>query len=356
MSRTSKNILAHSIAILLFAVVAMPLNAQQPTIELTQDMVNSTTAFLALLASDQKQKAAYSFNDEERLNWHFIPRTRNGISFNDLNNAQRQSATKVLHAFLSAKGYSKVEQIRGLENVLAEIEVNGRFVRDPDAYFITVFGDPSMSDTWAFRFEGHHISLHWTFVEGNGIASSPQFFGTNPAEVKQGAKAGLRVLAAEEDLARELAKSLSAPQQASAVLNVAAPRDIFTAAEVVISPLENTGIAYSSLNSTQQSLLMQLIEEVAAAQPGAIADERMERVRNNNTDDIKFTWIGGTEQGDAHYYRIQGVGFLIEYDNTQNDANHIHLVWREFDGDFGRDLIRLHYDNVAAEYGPGHTH
>ena len=355
MSKTKRKILTHCCLLLFLTGMARPIKAQQATIELTQSMVNSTAEFLSGLTPRQRELATYSFNDEERLNWHFIPRSRNGISINAMNSSQREAATSVIRSFLSAKGYSKVEQIRGLESVLADIEVNGRFVRDPDAYFLTVFGNPSMSDTWAFRFEGHHIALNWTFVEGNGIASSPQFFGSNPAEVRQGEKSGLRVLASEEDFARELVKSLTTQQQAAAILKVETPRDIYTAAEVEVSPLENTGIAYSSLNSMQQILLMRVIEEVASAQPDAIADERMRQIRDNSNV-IKFAWIGGLERGDAHYYRIQGAGFLIEYDNTQNDANHIHLVWRDFNGDFGRDLIRLHYDSVATEFGPGHNH
>jgi hypothetical protein len=330
-------------------------SAQQATIALTGDMVSSVTAFLNGLSAEQRTTASYGFDDQERLNWHFIPRSRNGLSINDMSDSQRELARQVMSTFLSARGYQKVGQIRSLESVLAEIEVNGRFVRDPDAYFFTVFGEPSLNGTWAFRFEGHHIALNWTFVEGSGIASSPQFFGSNPAEVRSGPRAGLRVLAAEEDLARQLAVSLDASQRDQAMLSVDVPGDIFTAAEDEVAPLESTGIAYGNLNSAQQLNLMNLIEEVANAQPDAVTAARMAQVRSGR-DAIRFTWIGGTGNADAHYWRVQGSDFLIEYDKTQNDANHIHLVWRDFDGDFGRDLIRLHYDAVAARFGPGHSH
>ncbi len=329
--------------------------AQQATISLTGDMVSTVTAFLNGLSAEQRATASYSFNDEERLNWHFIPRSRNGLSINEMNESQRELARQVMATFLSVRGYEKVGQIRSLESVLAEIEVNGRFVRDPNAYFFTVFGEPSLTGAWAFRFEGHHIALNWTFVEGSAIASSPQFFGSNPAEVRSGPRAGLRVLAAEEDLARQLAVSLDASQWNQAVLNVDVPGDIFTAAEDAVAPLESTGIAYGNLNSGQQLNLMNLIEEVASAQPDAVNAARMAQVRNGR-DAIRFTWIGGTGNADAHYWRVQGEDFLIEYDKTQNNANHIHLVWRDFNGDFGRDLIRLHYDAVAARFGPGHNH
>jgi hypothetical protein len=240
--------------------------------------------------------------------------------------------------------------------VLAEIEVNGRFDRDPELYFITVFGTPGLDNNWALRYEGHHLAYNWTFVRGVGIASSPQFFGSNPAEVKAGEKIGTRVLAAEEDIGRELVNSLNLSQQAKAVLQVEVPRDIFTAAEQEISPLENSGISYSELDSQQKRTLLSLVEELASMQPEAIAQLRMDSIRSAGLDGIKFTWIGGMERGDPHYYRLQGSNFLIEYDNTQNNANHIHLVWRDFVGDFGRDLIRMHYQAIASEFGSGHNH
>lgn len=349
------NLLKTCLAVYFLISHTVPVSAQQATITLTQEMVSSVDAFLNGLSTQQRDTATYGFNDEERLNWHFIPRSRNGLSFNDMNEAQRELADRTMSTFLSARGYDRISRIRSLESVLKEIEVNGRFVRDPDAYFLTVFGEPSLDGTWAFRFEGHHIALNWTFVEGNGIASSPQFFGSNPAQVRSGPRAGLRVFAAEEDLARQLVISMNAMQQQQAILEVEVPRDIFTAAEDEVTPFETTGIAFGNLNSNQQLNLMDLIEEVAGAQPDAVTAARMLQVRNGR-DDIRFTWIGGTGDADAHYWRVQGNDFLIEYDKTQNDANHIHLVWRDFDGDFGRDLIRLHYDTVAAQFGPGHRH
>ena len=141
-----------------------------------------------------------------------------------------------------------------------------------------------------------------------------------------------------------------------AVLPGEAPRDILTGAEKEIGPLDDAGIRYGDLSSQQKRQLISLIEEIAFAQPDAIAEERMAAIRQDGLDDVRFAWMGSTEVGEAHYYRVQGRGFLIEYDNTQNNANHIHLAWRDFDGDFGRDLIRMHYQAVAAEYGPGHQH
>ena len=344
----------------LISLIAMlcsqTLFAQHSHVELSQDILDASTSFMASLSDSQRRTATYDFDDAERLNWHFIPRDRNGVVLKELNRQQLIAARTLLQSLFSAKGFEKTENIRGLEAVLAEIEVNGRFVRDPDDYYITVFGTPTMDSSWALRYEGHHLAFNWTFVGGSGIASSPQFFGTNPAEVKAGPKQGTRVLAAEEDMARRLVKSLSRSQAAMAILDGEVPRDIFTSADKEITALDDLGVSYAALDSSQQQMLMELIEEVASAQATAVADARIRTIREEGLENIKFAWIGSTERGDAHYYRVQGPGFLIEYDNTQNNANHVHLVWRDFEGDFGRDLIRMHYDAIASEFGSGHLH
>jgi len=345
-----------NLIVFLLSTAAFSVNAQQSRIDLTQKMVDSTNSFLASLSAQQRNNGVYAFDDEERLNWHFIPRDRNGIPFRSMNEPQREAAENLLRTFFSAKGYQRAEAVRGLESVLAEIEVNGRFDRDPELYFITIFGTPGLNNDWALRYEGHHLAYNWTFVRGVGIASSPQFFGSNPAEVKAGENIGTRVLATEEDIARELVNSLNPNQQATAVLEAEVPRDIFTAAEKEISPLESSGISYSELDSQQKRTLISLVEELASMQPEVIAQQRMDSIRSAGLDGIKFTWIGGMERGDPHYYRLQGSNFLIVYDNTQNNANHIHLVWRDFAGDFGRDLIRMHYQAVASEFGSVHGH
>lgn len=342
------------IIVLFFSTLSV--SAQESRIDLTQRMVDATNAFVSSLSAQQRNNGIYAFDDEERFNWHFIPRDRKGVPFRSMNESQRSAAQDLLKTFFSAKGYQRAEAVRSLESVLAEIEVNGRFDRDPDLYFLTVFGDPSLDSNWALRYEGHHLAYNWTFVSGVGIASSPQFFGSNPAEVRAGNKAGTRVLAAEEDLGRDLVSSLSGDQKSAAILDIDVPGDIFTAAEKVISPLENSGVRYRDLDSRQKRMLIALIDELASMQPEIIADARMETIRSEGLDDIKFVWIGGTERGDPHYFRVQGASFLIEYDNTQNNANHIHLVWRDFAGDFGRDLIRMHYQAAASVYGSIHNH
>ena len=331
-------------------------SAQESRIDLTQRMVDVTNAFVSSLSIQQRNNGIYAFDDEERFNWHFIPRDRKGVPFRSMNESQRNAAQDLLKTFFSAKGYQRAEAVRSLESVLAEIEVNGRFDRDPELYFLTVFGTPSLDSNWALRYEGHHLAYNWTFVSGIGIASSPQFFGSNPAEVRAGNKVGTRVLAAEEDLGRDLVRSLSLDQKNETILDIEVPGDIFTAAEKEIEPLENSGIRYQDLDSRQKRMLITLINELASMQPDIIADARMEAIRSEGLDEIRFVWIGGIERGDPHYFRVQGASFLIEYDNTQNDANHVHLVWRDFAGDFGRDLISVHYQAAATGHGSTHNH
>ena len=342
--------------LLIVLVAVLPASAQQARIDLTQEMVEATNAFVSSLSVQQRNNGVYTFEDEERFNWHFIPRDRKGVPFRSMSDSQRAAAQNVLQTFFSAKGYQRAEAVRSLESVLAEIEVNGRFDRDPELYFLTIFGTPGLDSNWALRYEGHHLAYNWTFVSGMGIASSPQFFGSNPAEVRSGEKIGTRVLSVEEDLGRDLVSALSADQKKMAILDLEVPGDIFTAAEKEITRLENSGISYSELNSRQKRMLIALIDELASMQSEVIAEARMASIRSEGLEDIKFVWIGGIERGDPHYYRVQGSSFLIEYDNTQNNANHIHLVWRDFTGDFGRDLIRMHYQAAANGFGATHNH
>ena len=342
--------------LLIVLVAVLPASAQQARIDLTQEMVEATNAFVSSLSVQQRNNGVYTFEDEERFNWHFIPRDRKGVPFRSMSDSQRAAAQNVLQTFFSAKGYQRAEAVRSLESVLAEIEVNGRFDRDPELYFLTIFGTPGLDSNWALRYEGHHLAYNWTFVSGMGIASSPQFFGSNPAEVRSGERIGTRVLSVEEDLGRDLVSALSADQKKMAILDLEVPGDIFTAAEREITRLENSGISYSELNSRQKRMLIALIDELASMQSEVIAEARMASIRSEGLEDIKFVWIGGIERGDPHYYRVQGSSFLIEYDNTQNNANHIHLVWRDFTGDFGRDLIRMHYQAAANGFGATHNH
>jgi hypothetical protein len=302
-------------------------------------MAKAANAFLATLDSAKRAKASLPFNSEERLNWNFVPRERQGVPIKQMSSEQRRAALTLLRSSLSARGFTKVDTILHLEEVL--FAKSGSSIRDPDLYYFTVFGEPSEQAAWGWRYEGHHVSLNWTVVDGR-LASTPQFLGANPADVRDGPQSGTRALAAEEDLGRALVKALSVDQGAQAVLSKDAPEEILTNDSREAAIQEDRGISYGKLTQEQQGLLLSLIQEYASTQPLAVAQARLARVKAD-LPNIKFAWMGGLEKGQGHYYRIQGSTFLIEYDNTQNDANHIHCVWREFKGDWGKDLLAEHY-------------
>jgi hypothetical protein len=313
-------------------------------------MYKAVTDFVATLDIEQKQKALMPFNSDERLNWHYVPMERKGLHYKNMNPEQQQAAHALLLVGLSKTGYKKIEAIRQLELVLKEME-HGSPTRDPELYYFTIFGEPAARGTWGWRYEGHHVSLHWTVVKGKIVASSPQFLGTNPAEVRSGPQKGTRVLAAEEDLGRALVKSFNAEQRKAAILSETAPGDIISAALRKAAILEDRGIAYHELTKEQQGIFISLLEEYAMVQVPEIAHKRLDAVHRAGLENVKFAWMGGIDRGQPHYYRIQGTTFLVEYDNTQNDANHIHAVWRDFAGDFGADLLALHYHTADHDHG-----
>jgi hypothetical protein len=309
-------------------------------------MVTAARAFLDSLTPELKQKAQFALDADERFNWFYTPVPRKGVTLKDLNEAQRKAAMSLLRAGLSEKGYTKAETIRALEDVLAEIEKNPTR-RDKELYYFSIFGEPGPKSTWAWRYEGHHLSQNWTVVNGNALATTPQFFGANPAEVRFGPKKGTRPLAAEEDLAFDLLRSLDDKQRQIAIIDAKAPDDVLTTNKREAAIQEDRGLAYAQMTDAQKAMLVKLIEENAAAQPDAIARERLAKLRAAGLDRVKFAWMGAPDKGQGHYYRIQGPTFLVEFDNTQNDANHIHLVWRDFKGDWGRDLLAEHYKTAA---------
>jgi hypothetical protein len=222
-----------------------------------------------------------------------------------------------------------------------------RFQRDAAAYLVSVFGTPSTDGTWGWRFEGHHLSLHFTIVDGDVTVSSPTFLAASPAEIPSGPKKGMRPLARQEDAGRALLSSLDIAQRQVAITDTVAPRDILSAMRPEVGPLATAGIRASALNGLQRSLLMDIIEAYTSVMNEEIAALRWSGIREAGTDDITFAWAGGTLRGEVAYFRVQGPTFLIEFDNTANDPNHVHSGWRDFDGDFGRDVLREHVEARA---------
>ncbi|HEX2489186.1 MAG TPA: DUF3500 domain-containing protein, partial [Blastocatellia bacterium] len=307
-------------------------------------MAEAANKFLASLTPEQKSKATLDFADENRRDWTIVPRDRKGVPLKDLNENQRRLAMEFMKTGLGASGYQKATTIMSLEPVLAQLEgPNRRFPRDPELYYFSIFGTPSPKTPWGWRVEGHHISIHFTIVKGEMLSNTPLAFGSNPAEVREGERKGLRALAGEEDRGRDLILALDEKQRAVAIFDQKAPSDILTLAKIKADPLKPEGIPAGQMNKQQKALLEKLIDEYLARMPQDVAAERSKKMRDAGFDKIHFAWAGGVNKGDPHYYRIQSPTFLIEYDNTQNNANHIHSVWRDFNGDFGEDLLREHY-------------
>ena len=305
--------------------------------------------WLASLSAEQRTKAVFPFDSDERFRWHYIPNEmfeRKGLTIKEMSEPQRALAHDLLKTGLSARGYLTATSIMELEKVLRAIEGGQRMARDHEAYLLTVFGTPGDKQAWGWRFEGHHLSIRFDVVGARMTASSPTFFGANPAEVRDGPQKGTRVLGAEEDAARALMDSLDASQRTTAIVPGDAPGDMLTTNKGNVDPLSPIGIKASALTKPQRDKLMELIDVYVGLMAPDIAAERMERLKKAGVDTIAFAWAGETERGKKHYYRLQGPTFLVEYDNTQNDGNHIHSVWRDFDGDFGRDLLREHLKSV----------
>ena len=312
-----------------------------------EEMVAAANNFLATLTAEQAAKATYPLSDKERFNWHFIPRERKGLPFKEMAPEQKHLATALLSTGLSHRGYLKASTIMSLEQVLRDLEQGKGPTRDPELYFLTIFGKPDPQITWGWRVEGHHLSLNFLLPAGHEIAVTPSFLGSNPGEVREGPRKGLRVLGAEEDLARQLVGSLTEEQKKVAIYTNTAPREIITGNDRKARPLAPTGIPAAKLNKAQTELLWQIIREYVYRYRPEIADQDLKRIERAGTKNLSFAWAGSIEAKKGHYYRVQGPTFLMEYDNTQNDANHIHAVWRDFDHDFGDDLLRQHYEQVA---------
>ena len=306
------------------------------------EMTAAANNFLTTLNADQKAKATFPFPDAERENWHFIPRVRKGLPMKEMTQEQRLLAQALLATGLSNRGYAKAVSIMSLEAVLAEMEKGkvGGAVRDPEQYFVSIFGTPG-AEPWGWRLEGHHLSLNFTAAGGAAPAMTPSFFGTNPGEVREGPRKGTRVLGSEEELGRTLVKSLDAEQKKVAILQVETPKEILTAPGRV-DPVKPEGISVAKFTPEQSATLMKIVREYLFRIRPDVAAEEFAKIEKAGWDKVAFAWAGGLERGEPHYYRVQGASFVLEYDNTQNEANHVHSIWRDFAHDFDHDLLAEH--------------
>lgn len=374
---------------------------QQRTGVVVERMAGAASDFLAALSPDQRQKATFAFPDEdERRRWYYTPTDHGGLSLGEMEPAQQQRAHRLVASGLSMPGYVTASTVMGLENTLdAEEGWRVRFARDrapsargrdPLMYFVSIFGEPGGVDPWGWRFGGHHISLHYTIIDGHIVVPTPTFFGAHPAEAPFTGAAVLRPLAGEEDLARELLHALDAEQRREAVLAASAPRDLVTGNRPYVqnralppdgwaifrerldgaalersqanqirqeqalgmTPAQQEALRYTEtpkgivagrLRASQQEILTALIRQYLERMPEEIAEVEAAKLLGPTLAQVHFAWAGGFERRQPHYYRLQGPRFLVEYDNTQDDTNHIHSVWRDPEGDFGANLLAQHY-------------
>lgn len=309
------------------------------------EMAKAATEFLTALQPEQKTKATFDLKSEERENWHFVPKPRNGLPLKEMTPPQRSLARALLKSGLSDRGYGKATNIMSLELVLFDME-NKSPKRDPELYYVSIFGKPDATNTWGWRVEGHHLSINFTIVDGKNISVTPSFLGSNPGEVKEGPRKSVRVLSNEEDLGRELLKSFSPEQKKLAIFSTDAPKEVITGNARKVKALDQVGIPQAKMTKEQSALLMKLVNEYLNRSRAELAATDLAKIEKAGVDKIFFAWAGKEERGEPHYYRIQGPTFLMEYDNTQNNANHVHAVWRDFEHDFGEDILRKHYEQT----------
>ena len=323
----------------MFLVVAFPFIGFSQDVAIVNQFINSLT-------TTQKAKIVKDFNADTRADWHFLPWSsyeRQGLPLKELSAEQKALVHQVLQSYLSDSGYQQTNEIIGLEKVLAKSSGDPVY-RDPERYYVSIYGTPNQEDVWMWTFEGHHISLHFTTV-GDTVSYTPRFFGSNPGRIMEGEHKGFSPLVNEENLGLALINMLSSDQKKMAIFNEEAYNDLVSFNKPIATKLAPEGILVSDMTPAQTKLLMDLIYEYASTIPAEQAMKRMSNIRNEEMEDLRFAWAGATTLGQAHYYRIQGKTFMIEFDNSQNNANHIHSVWRDFDGDFGRDLLKEHYAN-----------
>ncbi len=341
-------------------------------------MADAAAAWLDALEPEQREKASFGFDDvAERTSWAYFPRMTNGLSLLEMDPRHQKLVHRLISSSLSFAAYTKVAMVMASESLVSLME-EGRLdqFRDPRRYFLAVFGSPGAA-RWGWRFEGHHVVLNFTLGAGEVISPTPLFIGAQPAEIAHGHSTVIRPCGEEEDAARELLSSLDADRRRQAIICEAAPPDfvLMNAPHVPESALPGEidappllasivaeaksmpakqrealrferghpkGLPGSAMDGGHQKLLSELINVYVERLPEPLAQFERERIERAGMDGVHFAWAGDTERKMPHYYRLQGPSFLVEYDNTQNDANHLHSVWRNPERDFGGDLLREH--------------
>ncbi len=309
-------------------------------------MTKAAKRFVESLSGDQRDKTIYEYMDGERIFWYYPPVNRHGLPLRDMDDDQRQLAYSLMETGLTDRSFDQAKLIIEHESVLGPLEKEAgvrSFVRDPDLYYWTVFGDPgSDKEPWGWRVEGHHVSLNFSLWGDKFISMTPFFFGSNPAEVRKGPKKGLRILDQREDLGFELMNSLDQGQASKATIYGEAPYDIITYNSSRVSLPPEEGLPASKMNDTQKDILRNLVNVYVNQVRTDMAQEKLQRLEEEGFDGLHWAWGGSVEESKEHYYRIHGGNFVVEFDNRQNGANHIHSVWRDVENDFANDVLREH--------------
>lgn len=325
-------------------LLASPFVAAQPSVQAL--LVERAQTLLAALTESQREEATWPFDDDERLDIHYAPLFLDGVALRDLSAEQVEQVHELLGAALSDRGMASVEEIRGLEDAVLRKDGPLRrlltgSIRDRDRYFLAIFGDPDTASPWAFRFEGHHLSLNVTSVPGAPPATTPLFLGAEPRRVPEGwPSAGVAALGEEEQLARTLVASLDPDQRSQVMLPYEGGRGLVLGEVRRVASAPSAGLRRADMTMEQQALVDGLLDAfidrwsapIAAARRSEIAAER---------DAVRFAWAEAADPANVFYARVQGPAFLIEIDNT-TDGDHVHAVWHELRGDFGDDLLARH--------------
>lgn len=318
----------------------------------TNDIAGAATTFLSLLSQDIKSQVQFKFDDEERFNWHYVPRYRSGVSLHDLTQPQLEAALQLLKVSLSVQGYKKATDVIALESVLREVEKRGEddSYRDPKKYYFSIFGTPSNDKPWGWRIEGHHLSLNFSAANNKIQSSTPSFLGSNPATIPIGKRKGEQILKDESSLGFALVNSFSSTQLQTAVISETAYPDILSENKRKATSLSPKGIPYGEMNEQQKKTFMSLLDVYVKNYELGFAATLMKKIESAGIENLSFAWAGSLKPGKGHYYRIQGPMLLIEFDNTQNNANHIHSVVRDLTNDFAEDILKEHYEKEHAKH------
>ncbi len=321
-----------------------------PTAALARAMGQAATDLLDALDAEQRRAVTGPFSTTEWHDWTYLPGERPGLLLGRLTAQQRDRAQDLLETAFSPRGRSDLAMVLRTEEIRRELspaDPSPAPHLDP-VYWVRVLGRPGAEEPWSWRISGHHLVAQATVV-GDAVVTTPQFVGAQPAEVPTGLHRGFQSLPREQDLARQLVTVLEDDQRREAVTPGPAPDDLLTRQDPAVVGFPDRGLARRGMDRRQGELLEALVRQYLDRSPAAVADAAWAEVRDAGWADVRFTWAGGFQRGEGHYYAVTGPTFVLEYDNTQESGNHVHCVWRDRHRDLGGDLLAQHY---AAGHRP----